>query len=404
MDIYRKILILIIILIFTYIIARLLHRRRVIQKMIKDQEQTNMMEGFNSCPTATPPSPSLWSLFTSSVSATPQNIEFSKLISNRFYQTPSQVSGIPSNQQYMPLSQCCIKAAYNAAYTGTYVNVDMIEFLLGRGCRFLDFEVYSQNSKPVVAVSSDPSFTTMDSKNSIILDNALSTVVGKAFSSSAPNSGDPVFIQLRIRASAANLPALYNMVTRSIQNTLMTKIYQNVTTGNAIAISGATPLSQIMGKVIVVVDTSLDSGLSQCSSPCTLSNYVNIKSASSSWLTGYSAFYAPTPPSGPSTPITVSSSDIRLISCTPQASSATCSGINAGTTCGLNLYSPSQSGMVNQLPTTNTTNLLGLVKTFGVQTVQMMYFIPDVNIFNYEGFFNNFGTAFVPMGYALTYG
>jgi hypothetical protein len=194
------------------------------------------------------------------------------------------------------------------------------------------------------------------------------------------------------------------MVTKSIQNTLMTKIYQDVTTGIAIDISGATTLSEIMGSVIVIIDTSLDPGLTQCSSQCTLSNYVNIFSASSSWLTGYSAYYGPTPPSGPSTPIAVSSSDIRLISCTPQNASTTCSGTNAGTTCGLQLYSPSQSGMANQLPTENTTNFLGLIQTFGVQTVQMMYFVPDVNIFNYEGFFNNYGAAFVPMGYALTYG
>ena len=41
----------------------------------------------------------------------------------------------------LPLKEYCIKASYNSAVSGNYVNKNMLKHVLSRGCRFLDLEI-----------------------------------------------------------------------------------------------------------------------------------------------------------------------------------------------------------------------------------------------------------------------
>jgi hypothetical protein len=47
-----------------------------------------------------------------------------------------------SESQDMELMQYCIKGSVNSAYSGQYISDEMVKYVLSRGCRFLDFEVY----------------------------------------------------------------------------------------------------------------------------------------------------------------------------------------------------------------------------------------------------------------------
>ena len=62
------------------------------------------------------------------------------------------ITNVSDTTKNLPLKELCIKASYNTAYNGyDIINTtntngsyhDMIEYVLSRGCRFLDFELYS---------------------------------------------------------------------------------------------------------------------------------------------------------------------------------------------------------------------------------------------------------------------
>ena len=147
-----------------------------------------------------------------------------------------------------PLRQFCIKSSYNTAVTGLFVNTDMIKYVLSRGCRFLDFEIFLINGVPNVAYSSDPNFEIIDTDNTILLNAALSTVIANAFSSqSSLNNTDPLFINMRIKS---NDTSVYKAVANTVNSTLSSKLYSGKVTGN-------TTLRDIMGCIVIVMDRTV---------------------------------------------------------------------------------------------------------------------------------------------------
>ena len=69
----------------------------------------------------------------------------------------------------MPLNQYIVKSSYNSAISGKFVSIDMLRFVISRGCRFLDFEVVFLDDKPYVALTTDPEYTLLDTNNKILL-------------------------------------------------------------------------------------------------------------------------------------------------------------------------------------------------------------------------------------------
>jgi len=55
---------------------------------------------------------------------------------------PSGISDLSKKSQTMELNQYIIKGSSNSAYSGNYISDEMVKYVLSRGCRFLDFEVY----------------------------------------------------------------------------------------------------------------------------------------------------------------------------------------------------------------------------------------------------------------------
>jgi len=350
MEIYQKFILFIIIVTLTYIFFRLLNKRKFLIKSISEQPDLSLKEGFY---------------------ASADETEYNNLIKNKFYEKSAQIqSMIPENQK-LSLKHVCIKASYNTAYTGSFVNTKMVEYVISRGCRFIDFEVFSIDNVPYVGVSNDPTYTNLTSQNKIILDNAFSAVVTNAFSSTCSNPGDPIFIQLRIKSQNNDV---YKSVAKSVNHILSSKLYSG-------KINGDTKMSDIMGKVILVMDSSINPNYknfvtcSQGGSECyNLSDYVNIETGGNTWLTytnNMALGMMNTPPSKDDS--NVRKSDVKL----------------------LKLVIPDN--------TPTNPNMFDLLKKHGIQTAEYMFYLPDEELYRYEAMFNYYNTTFVPMGYAIDY-
>ena len=150
----------------------------------------------------------------------------------------------------MALKQYCVKGAYNAAITGKFVNTEMVKYVLYRGCRFLDFEVFSFDGEPYIAMSTDNTYTTINTTNKITLTDILTTIVANSFVAPSPIASDPVFIHLRIKT---NQISLYDKIAAVIKNTVASKMYVDET-GKAAQVTGDTILRTIRNKIIVVID------------------------------------------------------------------------------------------------------------------------------------------------------
>jgi hypothetical protein len=184
-----------------------------------------------------------------------------------------------SNEQFSHnLRDYYIKTAYNCCSAGTvkndFVNVCALKNCIRQGARCLDFEIYSVDNVPVVAVSSQNAFDVKETYNSVSFANAMSIIADYAFSgSTCPNPGDPLLIHLRIMSN--NKP-IYDVMANTLLNTLsrrlMGKKFSYENNGKNLS---QIPLKDIMGKVIIMVDKS-----NPLFSETLLNEYVNIASNS----------------------------------------------------------------------------------------------------------------------------
>jgi hypothetical protein len=97
----------------------------------------------------------------------------------------------------------------------------------------------------VVATSTNKSYYSKETYNSLPFDQVLALLGDQAFSGDvAPNSGDPLFLHLRIKSN--------NIKMLSALNKMITKI-PNVYNG---LVSPTKKLSELMGKIIIIVNKS----------------------------------------------------------------------------------------------------------------------------------------------------
>ena len=171
-----------------------------------------------------------------------------------------------------------VKTAYNCCSAGTskndFVNVCALKNCIRQGVRCLDFEIYSVNNTPVIAVSSQNSFDIKETYNTVSFANAMSIVADYAFSgSTCPNPGDPLLIHLRIMSN--NKP-IYDQMANTLFTTLSRRLLgKNFSYENNGKNIGQTPLLDLMGKVIIMVDKA-----NPLFSDTLLDEYVNIASNS----------------------------------------------------------------------------------------------------------------------------
>jgi hypothetical protein len=282
MIVYKKFLIALIIIIFSYIFWRLLAKRKEILQTTE---------------------PFTFDIFSDAATGELNSLKDSTLKNN--------IDNLPKAYYDLPLMEFCIKGSYNSAYTGNYMNVDMLKYQLSRGCRFFDFEVYYIQNKdsdiysPQVGYSVDSKKITMDSTNTLLLDNVLSALVSSGFSSqNSPNFDDPLFINLRIKSNNIDV---YKAVAKSIDYSIKDKLYRNPANveysykdGNSYKykyvpntslpvgkVYRYTPIRELMRKVVLSVDKTIEysyKDYTKCESNSKacydLTNYINIESGS----------------------------------------------------------------------------------------------------------------------------
>ena len=163
------------------------------------------------------------------------------------------------SQSRFKLRDYYIKAAYNAfnpdKFKNSTVSMDACLYTLARGCRFIDFEVFSVDNQPVIASSSVNSFNYKETYNHIPVSDAFEVLGSYAFSGSkCPNPGDPFIIHMRIMSQ--NITMYDNLakvitgsktVARNLLGPKYGREYQSKDLGNE-------NLSDFKGKIILMVD------------------------------------------------------------------------------------------------------------------------------------------------------
>jgi hypothetical protein len=275
------------------------------------------------------------------------------------------VEGLP-----LQLRDYCIKSSSNSAYSGGYMNMNMIKYVLSRGCRFLDFEVYYKDSVPIVAYSKtnyDPSYASFTSVDlPLSLSGVFSTIMSNAFNDNCPNQKDPLFIHLRIKTYINDA---YQAIATLIATTLKNKLYRGQVTPD-------TPIAQLMGQIIIIVDRSTSPHYSNypiCGDMDTacfnLKNMVNMESGSD-MVRVYKdrdlMYQAINPPS-PGVYL------MRIVMPTP--------GVFSTKNCDSSY----------------------LIKNYGAQIVAKSFYLNDARLSVYEDMFRTYKSAFVPIEYAMKY-
>lgn len=355
MDFTNKILILIIIVILTYVLWRLINRRNELKKQLENFDVSSYIP-------------------TLVTSAPASDVEFNKLKDTA---NPIHIQNVNSQYTNLPLKEYCIKGSYNSAFTGNYVNLDMLSYVLSRGCRFLDFEVFYIHENnltiPKVGVCTDPNFNTLISENTILLDNVLTTALASAFSSTSPNNNDPLFINLRIKS---NNNDVYHAVAKSIDYSLRSKLFKG-------SITNQTTLNDIMGKVVVVIDKTINRKYLDYAVCDTMDNecydltkYTSLESGSELMnLVHYSEIMNQC-----SMPINITNDNLHT------------------DTKRIKLVIPDM--ISNQK---GNIYFNAMIYKYGCQIVPYLYYFKDADLVNYEKFFNDNNAGIVQLSIAIPY-
>ena len=152
-----------------------------------------------------------------------------------------------------------IKASYNSFNDGDFdystLSMDSCLYVLSRGCRFVDFEVYSIDNVPVISSSSQNEYTNKKSQNNIPVADAFEVLGSYAFSSAkCPNPEDPFIIHMRMMSQNVTM---YNNLENIIKNSkgvasrLLGPKYGREYQSNDL---GDENIEDFKGKIIIIVD------------------------------------------------------------------------------------------------------------------------------------------------------
>ena len=163
------------------------------------------------------------------------------------------------SQSKFKLRDYYIKSAYNAfnpdKFKNSNVSMDALLYVIARGCRFIDFEVFSVENQPVISSSSVNSFNYKETFNHIPVSDAFEKLGNYVFSGSkCPNPGDPFIIHMRIMSrnvtmydNLAKIISQSKTVARNLLGPKFGREYQSKDLGNE-------DLLNFKGKIILMVD------------------------------------------------------------------------------------------------------------------------------------------------------
>ena len=362
MSILKKILLIIIIILFSFILFFLLQKREYIIKTI------HLNEGFINIK-----SPDYKNIISSIEGVAIDPIMYSSGIS----------SNINSTTNKLPLNQLCIKGSYNSAYTGKYISENMVSYVLSRGCRFLDFEIYylpdtSGNYTTCVGYSSDPNASNPKISNSenVLFLNILESTIQNAFIKSNSsmytiiNTNDPLFINIRLKTNKEDIPILFKSIQNIISSISKKSEYLRYFTKTKI--NGDTILSSINKKIIIIFEKNEFINFSD--------SFYNIISNTED-LT--KSTYRQIDPN-------------KFIACPPKIKTDKEVVFNCNHT--FNMVVPE-----NYYESQNNPEIFSSIKDYGNQITLNQYYNSDNFLLEYENIFKTYNSAFVPLSYCLSY-
>jgi hypothetical protein len=240
MEFIKKGLILIIIVVFIYILLRLLQKRaQLIDKKIS-------MEGYTNATVTT--------------------------ISNKT-SVPNSITNMQSSYGSNKIRDFFVKSSLDSAYDGATVSVDMVNYVLSRGYRFVDFEVYLEplttapagtSPTAVVGYSNTRDGSRM-SNNNIKLSEVITAIMQGAFTSTSPNPKDPFFLQIRPMyqkplktddsATKSSKQGKNTQLNTQIESAL--DQLKNPSTMLAGMVDPSTTISSIAGKIVIIMDNNI---------------------------------------------------------------------------------------------------------------------------------------------------
>jgi hypothetical protein len=161
------------------------------------------------------------------------------------------------------LCNLLIKSSYNSCATGNFmngwVNVCALDRVIKYGCRVLDFEIYTVDSKCVVATSNSMKLTEKGSYNSIpistVLEHVRNTAVSRSRSTEkCPNPNEPLFLHFRLKTDVeTTYSELARSITTHVGDVLVSPSY-NIK--NYQDFCSTMTFKDLKGKVVIIIDKS----------------------------------------------------------------------------------------------------------------------------------------------------
>jgi len=372
MELFRILLILLIIMIFSYILYGLLHERAILLK-----KNASIKEGL----TALNPEVAVLARYAPSIS----------------------IQNMNDNRKNQALREYCIKGSYNSAYTGKNISTDMIQYVLSRGCRFIDLQIHYSEKDNIVYVANitDPKAIQMESTNRLPLDTIFHTIITNAFSNiqsstGCPNPKDPLFIHLRIIENKHT--KIYDKIAGLIKKhfpvhkrftppqpnikgkPLLVNWFNQLNPNNrkqrqrAQKIDGYTRMDQhMMGKTIFLIDKTYNPDWTKNSKR--LPEYINGETGGNTFqLHDYNKMQnrEKTPP--------IVQDNFKITNIIHEKI------------------------VIPDLPEKTTApNIIDMVINYGVQVVLYPFYKQSDNLTQSENLFNEYKSSFVPMAYAIQY-
>ena len=360
MNLTKKICIAIIIIIFTYILIRLFQKRNILVQQY-NINSNSVIEGYQNSTVNS----------IQQANTCPINIQDNLVVRLANITTLTSVSLVKG----LYLSNYAIKASMNTAYDGVECTTDMINYVLTRGCRFLDFEVYRDpvSTSTIVSVSTDNDYTTPISQSTILtISDAMNYVSMYGLNSTCPNSNDPLFIQFRPRIPKTDKEDMYaKTIYNDIYNACNTYLLQFLYPGH---IDDRTKLTDLLGQIVLVMDTTLYPRYDIfCPSLVTVINIDNNRAEETKTF-----YYGNLPDQEP---LTLSTDKYS---------------------CEVSTINQSLWINKNNIDYTSNANSYTLYKNYSCQIVPMLFYNNGTDLYNYEMLFNNCGGGIVPL--SLIYG
>lgn len=186
------------------------------------------------------------------------------------------ISLTPVNEKYMalPLREFIVKSSYNSAIQGGVASKDAIKHVLSRGCRVLDFELYSRANKNsnntivYVSQSDDPEYKNVKTDLTLPFADAMNVVAQNAFSTNIPCRTDPLFIHLRIKNNSTES---YAYIAKALLSVFDNKLVKG-------EVMSTTLLSDVKEKVVLILDYTSSPNYKEIADSENLSSLINMYS------------------------------------------------------------------------------------------------------------------------------